>query len=546
MKKNQEAEPFISLGVDKLKKNWKADLISGFLIFLIALPLSLGIAIGSSFPPMAGIIAAAVGGIIVAIFSGSHLTICGPAAGLIVVIIHGVDVLGGGDLTLGYQTTLAAIVIAGIFQVFFGLVKSGKLSTFFPGAVVHGMMAAIGIIIIGKQIHVLLGVKPASKEILQVIAEIPHSIMNLNPEVAIIGVVSLLMLIFIPKLPFSWIKKVPVPMLVVIAGIAFDKYFNLEHEHIYRFFGQDFEVGPKFLVQLPKNLADGIVFPNWSLIGTAKFWMVTISIALVASLESLLSASAVQSMDPQKRKANFDKDLIALGLGTAVSGFFGGLPMIAEIVRSSANVNNGAKTPWSNFFHGTFMVIFVVGVPWLVQEIPLSSLAALLVFVGWRLGSPKEFIKIYKIGTDQLLIFTGTVIMTIATDLLVGVAFGILIKILIHTLRGLTPKEIFFTNVIVDNHKAEVVNMRILRAAIFWSIYKVKDTVYNLPNAKVINIDLSDCILVDHSMMEFLDHYKEECANDGMELNVLGTEHLERVQAGHHLSTRLVMKKIKS
>lgn len=527
----------IALKLQDLKQHWRQDLLSGFLIFLIALPLSLGIAIGSSFPPMAGIIAAAVGGIIVAIFSGSHLTICGPAAGLIVVIIHGVDVLGQGDPLLGYRATLAAIAIAGLLQVGFGLMKSGKLSTFFPGAVVHGMMAAIGIIIISKQIHVLLGVKPASKEIIDVILEIPNSIRHMNPEVAIIGLFSLLMLIFIPKIPFSWVKKVPVPMLVVIVGILFDSYFDLEHEHIYRFFEQDFEIGPKFLVQLPKNLADGIVFPNWSLLSTGKFWFVTISIALVSSLETLLSASAVQSLDPQKRKSDFDKDLVALGLGTTISGLIGGLPMIAEIVRSSANVNNGAKTPWSNFFHGMFMIIFVLGAPWLVQKIPLASLAALLVFVGWRLGSPKEFIKIYKIGIDQLIIFTATVVMTVATDLLIGVAFGILVKILIHTFRGVAPKEIFFTNVIVDNRKGEIVNIKVIRAAIFWSIYKVKDTLYNLPNAKKITLDLSDCIIVDHSMMEFLEHHKQECADEKIEFIVTGIDGLKE-ESDHHLATR--------
>ena len=367
--------------------------------------------------------------------------------------------------------------------------------------------------------------------------EIPNSIMHMNPEVAIIGVVSLLMLIFIPKIKLSWIKKVPVPMLVVIAGICFDKFFDLEHEHMYTFFSHDYAIGPKFLVQLPSNLADGIVFPNWSLIGTMDFWIVTLSIALVAALESLLSASAIQSLDPQKRKANFDKDLVALGVGTTVSGLLGGLPMIAEIVRSSANVGNGAKTPWSNFFHGTLMLLFVVGVPWLLQEIPLASLAALLVFVGWRLGSPKEFIKIYNIGSDQLIIFSSTVIMTLATDLLVGVFFGIFVKIVIHTLRGLSPKQIFFTNVIVDDMNAEKVNIQILRAAVFWSIFKVKETLYNLPNAKVINVDLSDCKIVDHSMMEFFDHFRKECDDEGVAFNLTGLDHLKE-KTNHALATR--------
>ncbi len=537
MKKTHVPEPIIALTAEKLKKNWKDDLLSGLLIFLIALPLSLGIAIGSSFPPMAGIIAAVVGGLVVSLFAGSHLIIAGPAAGLIVVIVHGVDSLGGGDLTLGYTATLAAIVIAGLITMTFGLFKSGKLSTFFPGAVVHGMMAAIGIIIIAKQIHTIFGVKPAAKDIVGIIAEIPHTIMNLNPEVTIIGISSLLMLIFIPKLPISWVKKVPVPMLVVIAGILFDKAFDLEHEHVYTLFSHDYQLGPKLLVQLPAKIMDGIVFPNWSLIATGKFWFVTISIALVQSLESLLTSSAIQGLDPQKRKSNFDKDLIALGVGTTLSGLIGGLPMIAEVIRSSANVNNGAKTLWANFFHGSFLLVFVIFFPWLLQEVPLSSLAALLVFAGWRLGSPKEFMKIYNIGSDQLVIFTSTVLVTVMVDLLAGVAFGILVKIIIHSLRGLSPRHIFLTNIDINDSDAEVVNMKIMNAAIFWSIFKVKESLYNLPNAKIINVDVSDCKVVDHSMMEFFDHFSKECAEDGVKFNLTGLEN-KKEKSGHMLATR--------
>jgi MFS superfamily sulfate permease-like transporter len=539
MKKTNVPEPVIALTAEKLKKNWRDDLLSGLLIFLIALPLSLGIAIGSSFPPMAGIIAAVVGGLVVSIFAGSHLIIAGPAAGLIVVIVHGVDSLGGGDLTLGYTATLAAIAIAGLITMTFGLLKSGKLSTFFPGAVVHGMMAAIGIIIIAKQIHTLFGVKPAAKDIVGIIAEIPHTIMNLNPEVTIIGVTSLLMLIFIPKLPIPFVKKIPVPMLVVIAGIIFDKAFDLEHEHMYTLFSHDYQLGPKFLVQLPARIMDGIVFPNWSLIATGKFWFVTISIALVQSLESLLTSSAIQGLDPLKRKSNFDKDLIALGMGTTISGMLGGLPMIAEVIRSSANVNNGAKTPWSNFFHGSFLLVFVIFFPWLLQEVPLSSLAALLVFAGWRLGSPKEFMKIYNIGSDQLVIFTSTVLVTVTVDLLAGVGFGILVKIIIHALRGLSPRHIFLTNIDINDRDSEVVNIKILNAAIFWSIFKVKDNLYSLPNAKVINVDVSDCKVVDHSMMEFFDHFRKECAEEGVQFNLTGLEN-KKEKSGHMLAARRI------
>ncbi len=523
MNSNKSNSGLISLSFDKLKKYWKADMMSGLLIFLIALPLSLGIAMASNVPPMAGIISACVGGLVVAIFSGSHLTICGPAAGLIVLIINGVETLGNGDAFVGYRYTLAAIVIAGIFQIIFGAFKSGKLSTFFPAAAVHGMMAAIGMIIMSKQIHTLFGMKPTAKSIFGIIGEIPNSVANMNPEIAVIGISSLLMLILIPKIPLNWVKKIPVPMVVVLAGIFFDRVFDLEHEHIFHMWNHDYTVGPKMLIQLPKNLSDGIVFPDWGLLATGKFWFVTVSIALVASLETLLSASAIQGIDPEKRKADFDKDLVALGVGTTVSGLLGGLPMIAEIVRSSANVNNGAKTPWSNWFHGFFLLASVCTLPWLLQKIPLASLAAILVFVGWRLAGPKEFVKIYKEGSEAFLVFCVTIFFTLAEDLLVGVFVGIVVRIILHTIRGLKPNEIFFTNVFVDDPEAEKVNVKITTAATFWSIFKVKETLYNLPNAKSITVDVSVCKVVDDSMTHFLDHYKKECDDHGIKFNLVGS-----------------------
>lgn len=526
----------ISLKLSDLKRNWRQDLLSGFLIFLIALPLSLGIALGSNVPPMAGIFSAFMGGVIVSLFCGSNVIIAGPAAGLIVVILHGVETLGNGDAMAGYRLTLAAIVIAGLLQVGLGLFKAGKLASYFPASVVHGMMSAIGIIIMAKQAHTLLGVKPVSKDIFGMIGELPHSFTIMNPDIVIIGAVSLLLLIVIPKLPFPWMKRVPTAMLVVVVGIALDKYFDLEHAHKYLINDQLYELGPKFLVQLPASVAAAVTTPDWSMLGSPTFWFVTVSIALVAALESLLTASAIQGIDPQKRRVNFDRDLVALGAATSLSGLIGGLPMIAEVVRSSSNVSNGAKSMWANLFHGLLLMGFIILLPWLIQEIPLASLAAILLMVGWRLASPKEFIKIYNIGPDQLVVFCTTVVFTLGVDLLVGVGMGIVMKILLHMFRGLSPRMLFKDTVSLE-HQGANYTLRIKNAAIFWNLLKIKEFLNTIPVGSTITVDVTTVKMIDHTLMEYFESFRHECDNNGTKFVILGLDRLAAVSS-HPLSVR--------
>ncbi len=533
---------FFSLNIADLKNHFKSDFLSGFLIFLIALPLSLGIAMASGFPAMAGIIAACVGGIIVALFTGSYLTICGPAAGLIVVIINALDTLGKGNAEQGYRLTLAAIFFAGILQIIFGLFRSGKLSSFFPSAAVHGMMAAIGLIIIIKQFFPLLGAKAQGKEIMEVIIELPNAFLHMNPQIAMIGIISLLMLIFIPRINHPLVKKLPVPMLVVLVGIGFDRILHLSEVQEYHVWDQAFEIGPKYLVALPKDVFNGIVNPDFSAIATYEFWIVTLTIALVAALESILSITAIQTIDPLKRKVNFDKDLMALGLGTAISGFLGGLPMIAEIVRSSSNVNNKAISPWSNFFHGAILLFFVLVFPNLLQEIPLASLAAILVMVGWRLANPKEFKHMYQIGFDQFLVFVVTIFFTLKIDLLVGVAAGVATEILVNLIRGLTIGEFFSSNIKVLNLKEHnqpiIVVMK--KGATFWNLFKLKQKLYSLPLNRDIVIDFTRVKLIDHSLMEFIEAFELECVERKVKFTKLGMDSFHSY-TDYHSSARTRM-----
>jgi MFS superfamily sulfate permease-like transporter len=524
-------------GFAGLRENWKHDMISGFLVFLIALPLCLGISMASGFPPVAGIFSAIIGGVLVSFFGGSNLTIKGPAAGLIVIALGAVEELGHGDAMLGYKLTLAVIVIAGLLQILFGVLKSGVLGDFFPSAAVHGMMAAIGIIIIAKQVHVLLGVKPEAKESLELIAEIPHSFAKLNPEIAIIGLISLLVLFILPLFKNKYVKMVPAPLLVLLIAVPLGRYFDLEHEHTYLFLdNHEYSIGPKFLVTLPDNLLSAVTFPDFSALLTFTSFKYVIMFALVGSLESLLSSKAIDSIDPFKRKSDLNRDLIGIGVGNTLSGLIGGLPMISEIVRSSANINNGGRTWWSNVFHGLFLLIFVAFFPSLIHQIPLTALAAMLIFTGYRLASPKEFHKTYKIGTEQLVIFLITIIVTLSTDLLLGIAAGIITKLIFHFKNGL-PAKYMFKPLFTVTANEDKYTVDVFHSAVFSNFIKLKKSLDSLPRNKVIIIDFSNTKLVDHTVMENLQHYKHDYEKDGGQFLITGLES-HKPFSKHELSAR--------
>ncbi len=527
-------------GFAGLKENWRYDMLAGFQIFLIALPLCLGISLASNFPPMAGITAAMVGGLLVSRINGSHVTISGPAAGLIVVTLAGVQTLGQGDAMLGYRLTLAAVVCAGALQTVLGFLKIGKLSAFFPSSVVHGMLAAIGIIIMAKQIHTVFGVKPEAKEIFDTIAEIPHSVLNLNPEIAFIGTISLLLVILWPRIKLRYLNLLPAPIIVVLVGMALGQCFDLDHQHKYLLhFPEDhvYTVGPDFLVAIPMNFLEGFYFPDFSKFATVQFWVVVITICLVSSIESLLSAAAIDKLDPFQRQSNLNRDLTGLGIGSSVSGLLGGLPMISEIVRSSANIDNGARTGWSNFFHGLFMLGFVALFPRLIHEIPLASLAALLVYTGFRLASPKEFAKTLNIGVEQLALFMLTIIAVLATDLLVGVAIGIVAKMAIHLIRGVSFKTLFKSFYEIDRVDHESYRVKVKGSVIFSNFLALKSALAEMEVRKTVYFDLSDVDFIDHTVMEFIHDFRKDYERRGGLCKISGLDR-HKALSKHPLAAR--------
>jgi MFS superfamily sulfate permease-like transporter len=518
-------------GFAGLKENFASDATSGFIVFLLALPLSLGIAKASDFPPIMGLITAIVGGMVVSFFAGSRLTIKGPAAGLIVIVAGAVSEFGGGET--GWHLALGAMVVAGIVQILFGVFKLGKLMDFFPLSAVHGMLAAIGLIIIGKQIPVLLDVNPAltkGKEPLELFASIPEFIANWDPKATLIGVISLAIMMGWPYIKNKVIKMIPAPLVVLAIAIPAELYMDFQTTE------------PKYALVHIGNLMDNIQL-NASFDGfaqTGTFIKFVIMFALVGSLESLLTVKAMDMLDPFKRKSNANKDLIATGIGNTFVAFLGGLPMISEVARSSANIANGAKTRWANFFHGFFILVFVLLASHLIELIPNTALAAMLITVGIKLTHPKEFIHTLKIGKEQLLIFVVTILFTLGVDLLVGIAAGILTEILVNLFNGKpiiaifkAPTQVSFTD---DAYLVEISD-----AAVFTNFLGIKRKLEAIPPSFQVTIDLSKTHLVDHSVMENLEHFKHDYEREGGTVNIVGLDD-HRAVSEHKAAAR---KKIK-
>ncbi len=524
----------------QLRTHWRADAQAGFLIFLIALPLCLGVAVASGFPPMAGITSAIVGGLLVSRINGSYLTIAGPAAGLIVVIMASVQNLGQGDDLAGYRFTLAAIVLSGALQIAMGYFKAGRLAAFFPVSVVHGMLAGIGIIIISKQLPTMLGIKlQDSPTILAGIAQLWHAYGFYVPRVSLIALLAIFTMIGWPKLQHSLLSKIPAPLMVIVLGILFGYVFDLAHLVPETLFKQpvDIDTDGPYLVSMPESLISSIVFPDFSKLATFQFWESVISITLVGSLETLLSSAAVDKLDPEKRFSNLNRDLSAIGVGNVVSGMIGGLPMIAEIVRSSANIDYGAKTGWSNFFHGAFLLLFVLLFPNVIGSIPLASLAALLVYIGYRLASPAAFAKTLDLGKEQLFIFVVTILGVLASNLLAGVFVGIAAKVVIHLMRGVPTKNLLKLAYRIEKQDHSCL-ITISGSAVFSNFIALKSELAALPDGLTIVFDLSDVYLIDHTVMEFIEGFKADYGKRGGHCEIKGL-HGHASYADHELAARI-------
>ena len=508
-------------------KDIPKNIFSGFVVSLIALPLGLGLALASGAPPISGIIAAIIGGIVTSIIGGSNVTITGPGNGLVVVILAAITTLGNGDMQQGFLYTLAAIVVSGIIMIILGFLRLGSLGDFFPSSAIQGMLAAIGIGIFAKQIHVMLGNLNAKGSIIELILKVPDGIKyylttdNTSAFYAgSVGVISFLIMVFYSKIRNRFFQLIPAPMWIVVLSVSMHYYYQYFSEAIY-------PIEKALLINLPNDVLSNFAFPNFGKVLELDFISAVIGITLIASIESLLSIKAVDKLDPLKRRSNVNKDIRALGLATVISGFLGGLNVVTVIARSSVNVNNKGTNRSANFFHAGFLVVFILLFATELRKIPLSALAAILVYTGYKLASPENIKKVFKIGNEQLLIFLITLITTIATSLITGILVGIISTFIIHVIINkdimLFIRNLLKPNVLMfkedDKYFVSVDNF-----SSFLNYTKLKSKLNQVPESEDVIIDFSLCDFVDHSVMENMNNYAETFKRKGGHLEIIGLD----------------------
>lgn len=503
-----------------LGPNLKYDLKSSLVVFLVALPLCLGIAIASGAPPMSGLIAGIVGGIVVGTISGSHVSVSGPAAGLTVIVLDSLSTLGTLELFL------ATVVFAGLIQMTIGFLKGGVLGYYFPHSVIKGMLSAIGLILILKQIPHALGYDKdtmGDEAFLQAdqhntFTEIYYAFKYFSPGAIVIVLVALAILIAfeMPKIKNHKIFGViPGALWAVISGVLINFLFGK--------FMPSWKLDGEHLVVIPEvnsiqEFGNLLTFPDFSLIMTSSFWIIAVTIAVVASIETLLCIDATDKMDPKKRITPASRELVAQGVGNTVSGLIGGLPITAVIVRSSANISSGAKTKLSAILHGFLLIVLILTIPNLLNQIPLSCLAAVLFVVGYKLAKPRIFISSYEKGWDQFIPFVVTVVAILLTDLLVGIGigmvFGLFFVIKTNFQRAITMTE-HQNNYLIRLHK----DVSFLNKAFL--LKKLE----SIPEGSNVIIDATRANFIDNDIREVLDDFIESGYQKNIEITIEGYEY---------------------
>jgi len=524
------------------RRYFRQDFISGLLVFLIALPLCLGISLASGYPAIAGVFTAIIGAILTTFISNSELTIKGPAAGLIVIVIGAVESFGGDGMIGGftaadeaaYRMVLAVTATAALLQIAFGLFRAGILAEMFPLAAVHGMLAAIGVIIMLKQIPVALGVT-AKGSPLAMLRNIPEYFRSMNPRIALIGAVGVALMFLWPLVQKSIpaLKKIPAALLVLLVTVPLGFFFDLQHDHAYTFAGKEYPLGESFLVSMPDRvfgMFDSIRTPTFSILTdpakAANAWKWVAMFFIIGSLESLLSSKAVELLDPWKRKTDMNRDILAVGIANFCASMVGGLPMISEIVRSRANIDNGGRTRFADMWHGIFLLACVALIPMVLHQIPLAALASMLIYTGFRLAHPREFRHVWHIGKEQLLVFVGTLVGVLATDLLIGVFIGMGIELALHLLHGAPLHKMFNASPEVQQHDDGTIRIEVQNVAVFsnWLQFRRRIVGEGLSQNKNVVIDLSNARLVDHSVMSKLQELARDFHQAGLKLKLEGLD----------------------
>ncbi|NRR91230.1 SulP family inorganic anion transporter [Winogradskyella undariae] len=487
-------------------KTIKNDFPASIVVFFVALPLCLGIALASGAPLFAGVISGIIGGIVVGALSGSKIGVSGPAAGLAAIVLTAIGSLGG------YENFLVAVVLGGVIQLIFGVLKAGIIGYYFPSSVIKGMLTGIGIIIILKQIPHFFGydaepegadsfIETSGENTFSAILGIFDNIIIGSMVAGFIALGILLLWSNVLSKKGKFFQIIQGPLVAVVVGIIF---------YVLTQSSESFAIAESHLVSVPiPDSFDSFIgqfrFPNFSVITNPEVWIVAFTIALVASLETLLCVEASDKIDPDKNVTPTNRELLAQGAGNIVSGLIGGLPITQVIVRSSANIQSGGKSKMSTIFHGFLLLISVVLIPTLLNKIPLSVLAAILLLVGYKLAKPSLFKKMYDLGWKQSVPFFVTVAGIVFTDLLVGISLGLLVGIVVILLKNYQNSH--FLHIEDESNGKSVIKMTLAEEVTFFNKGAILKELDNLPKGSYLEFDVTKTRYLDYDIIEILEDF---------------------------------------
>ncbi|MBU2995744.1 SulP family inorganic anion transporter [Cellulophaga baltica] len=501
-------------------KNIKNDLPASVVVFFVALPLCLGIALASGAPLFSGLIAGIIGGIVVGALSGSKIGVSGPAAGLAAIVLTAIGTLGG------YENFLVAVVLGGIIQIVFGILKAGVIGYYFPSSVIKGMLTGIGIIIILKQIPHFFGYDPDPEgdfAFFQVdgkntFTEILDTVNNISPGATLIAIIGLAVLLLWDKVlskKGKFFQIIQGPLVAVVLGIVYfmttkgDDVLGISAKHLVS-------------VPIPEDVSSFLAqfsFPNFSAITNPQVWVTGFTIALVASLETLLCVEATDKLDPEKNVTPTNRELLAQGTGNIISGLIGGLPITQVIVRSSANIQSGGKTKLAAIIHGFLLLISVILIPTLLNKIPLSVLAAILFIVGFKLAKPALFLKMFKLGWKQFVPFIVTVLGIVFTDLLVGIALGLAVGIIIILLKNYQNSH--FLHIEDKSDGKHRIKMTLAEEVTFFNKGAILKELDRLPNDTYLELNVLNTRYLDNDIIEILDDFSIKAKERNIDIKII-------------------------
>ena len=504
----------------------KHDFAAGLTVFLVALPLCLGVALASGAPLYSGILSGIIGGIVVSVISGSQLAVSGPAAGLTTLVSVAIISLGN------FETFLLAVIIAGLFQILIGVLKLGVFASYFPSSVIKGMMAAIGIILISKQIPLALGYHQpdfwtsgfiqifTSKNFLGNLAEFNS---NITRSAVLISAISLAILIFLKQPKNKKFNIIPASLVVVIFGIVIN--------YLLTYFGSSYALKTNQLVNIPSNIFAEIKFPDFSkILSNSEIWKDGILIGILATLETLLCIEAMDKLDKHNRITPVNRELIAQGVGNFLCGVLGAIPLTAVVVRGSANIQAGAKTKVSAFVHGVFLLLSVLLIPFLINLIPYASLSAILILTGFGLTKLKIYKSLFKLGLKQFIPFISTIIIILVTDLLIGVSIGLLISVYYII------KENFKENYNLEKNHLQGLDYYTLKLhsnVTFLNKVEIKNTLDKVPPYSELTIDGSDVHFIDYDVLEIISDFVTKAHDRHIELKLINIQIVETAASAH-------------